>query len=244
MSDNHVLVVGGTRGIGLAIASRFAAAGNHVSVIARRPPALTALAFFEANLEDESAIAAAVDACVARHGAPRSVVFSQRARQTSDEWQSEMRVSLSATRQVIERLATPIAEAGGGAIVIVGSNADRLVAGEQPVGYHVAKAGLTQMAQYYAVALGPRGIRVNTVVPGSVLKGPDAPVQRDQAIVPLRRVATPDDIAQVVVFLCGPQSACVTGQRIAVDSGLSLLWQGSLIGGLHGGAAGAVRTDT
>ncbi len=231
MSDSLAVVVGGTRGIGLAIARLFVSTGHRVAVMARHaPPEDAGLACVEADLEDERSIAAAVDACLATHGTPNSVVFAQRARGGADQWDAELRVSLSATRQIVERLAGPMEAAGGGAIAVVGSVADRLVAVEQPVGYHVAKAGLAQMVRYYAVTLGPRGIRVNGVVPGSVLKqtGSASVPHRDQPIIPLRRVPTPDDIANVVAFLCSPQSACITGQQIMVDSGLSLLWQSSL----------------
>ena len=238
------LVVGGSRGIGLAIARRLAAGGDTVAVLARSaPPPDAGLLHIEADLEDEGAVDRAIDACLKNPGTPATVVFAQRARRSADQWAGEVRVSLSATRQVIERLAAPMAAAGGGAIAIVGSVADRLVAEEQPVGYHVAKAGLAQMVRYYGVTLGPRGIRVNGVVPGSVLKpaqsgqahagqAPPTPhpaPHPDASIIPLRRVPTPDDIANVVAFLCSPQAACVTGQQLMVDSGLSLLWQSSLV---------------
>jgi NAD(P)-dependent dehydrogenase (short-subunit alcohol dehydrogenase family) len=232
MADSEALVVGGTRGIGLAIARRLAADGAAVTVMARRePPADARLGFCEADLEQSASIGEAVRMYLGVHGPPRRLVFCQRARgaASADAWSAELQVSLSATRQIIDALAEPMAAAGGGAIAIVGSVAHQLVASEQPVGYHVAKAGLAQMVRFYAVTLGPLGIRVNGVVPGSVDKRPETASgpHADAAVVPLRRVATPADIAGVVAFLCGADAACVTGQQVAVDSGLSLVWQGS-----------------
>jgi NAD(P)-dependent dehydrogenase (short-subunit alcohol dehydrogenase family) len=99
----------------------------------------------------------------------------------------------------------------------------------EPAGYHIAKAGVEQLTRYLAYALGPQKIRVNAVAPGLVDReqGPklsDNPL--NQAVidvaVPLGRAASAIDIANVVAFLCGEQSAYVTGQVITVDGGLSI----------------------
>lgn len=231
MGAERVLVIGGGRGIGLAVADTWAAAGHDVTVVARRPPAATGLRFLEANLEDEAATADMLARYLAQGGAPRVVVFAQRARGQDVDWAAEMRVSVDATRQVIEGVAGPMQAAGGGAVVVIGSEARHLVAAEQPVAYHASKAALAQLVRYYAVTLGAVGIRVNSVVPGSVDKGTQGAGRPhpDTALVPLRRVPTPADIAQAVLFLGGPGASCITGQHLIVDGGLSLLFQGTLV---------------
>jgi 3-oxoacyl-[acyl-carrier protein] reductase len=230
MAAERVLVIGGGRGIGLAVAEAWAAGGHDVTVVARRRPEPAGLRFIEADLESPASTAAMLDAYTASAGAPRAVVFAQRARAQRTEWTSEMRVSVEATRQIIEGVAGPMQAAGGGAVVVIGSHARHLVAAEQPAEYHASKAALAQLVRYYAVTLGPAGIRVNGVVPGSVDKGTQGPGRPhpDAGIIPLRRVPVPADIAQAVLFLCGPGSACITGQHLVVDGGLSLVFQGTL----------------
>jgi NAD(P)-dependent dehydrogenase (short-subunit alcohol dehydrogenase family) len=118
----------------------------------------------------------------------------------------------------------------------MGSNAAQLVGEEQPVSYHTAKAGLKQMARYYAVTLGRQGIRVNLVTPGILIKersllyfqeNPEL-VRLYEEVTPLGRMGTPEDVIGAVKFLISPQAVFITGQDLAVDGGLSLLWQETL----------------
>jgi NAD(P)-dependent dehydrogenase (short-subunit alcohol dehydrogenase family) len=112
---------------------------------------------------------------------------------------------------------------------MVGSMAGRFIVGEQPVGYHVAKASINQLVRYYAVALGPKGIRVNGVSPGTIARDSQGPSsaqeelgQLSKRIIPLGRMGTALDVAQAVEFLCSPEASFITGQEIVVDGGLSL----------------------
>lgn len=233
----HTLVVGGTRGIGRAVVRRFCELGHTVSVLGRRDAAESKLAGVHAlkvDLTNARRLKAVLAGALKAHGPVANVVFLQRFRGEGDAWQGELDVSLTATRSILEQLRGHFAKPG--AVVMVASHASQLVAAEQSAGYHVAKAGLLQLARCYAVALGPEGVRVNSVTPGTVLKEESRDFfLKDKAlqalyrrITPLGRMGRAEEVADVIVFLCSAQASFVTGQNLAVDGGLSLHWQESL----------------
>ena len=191
------------------------------------------------DLADKAALLAALAEALKQNGRLTNLIFLQRYRGEGDVWQGELDVSLTATKTIIEKLAGKFVrqkKASLNSIVIVGSNASRLIAGEQSVGYHAAKAALRQMARYYACSLAPQGLRVNCVTPGIVLKDEARKFYREneklhalyRRITPLGRMGSPRDIADAIGFLCSPGAAFITGQEFIVDGGLSLLWQASL----------------
>lgn len=235
--STHALVVGGTRGLGLEVARHFASLGQTVSVLGRRsirpaPP----LGAWACDLRDSAALARTLDDIVAARGPFHTAVFLQRFRGEGDTWQGECETSLTATRDAIEALVERFAPEGNRAIVLVGSIASRFVSDSQPVGYHVAKAGLVQLARYYAVRLGPRGIRVNCVSPSTVVKPENRDFYRDatalrslfEQVIPLGRMGTAQDSANAIAFLCSEASSYITGQELTVDGGVSLLSQESV----------------
>jgi NAD(P)-dependent dehydrogenase (short-subunit alcohol dehydrogenase family) len=235
----HTVVVGGTRGIGREVVRHFVRAGQNVTVIGRRVSQDTGVSSHTVDLAIREAVLGALAAALKENGRVSNLVLLQRYRGEGDAWQGELDVSLTATKTIIERLAgefTRQKSAALNSIVIVGSNASRLVAGEQSVGYHAAKAALRQMARYYACAFASRGLRVNCVTPGIVLKDEARDFYRKNKaltdlygqVTPLGRMGSPKDIADAIAFLCSPSAAFITGQEIVVDGGLSLLWQGSL----------------
>ncbi len=232
----HSLIVGGTRGIGRELARLFAAQGHTVSVLGLHAPAepdrsLARVSHWTVDLVDETAVADALDDIVARQGRLNHLVFLQRFKGDGDPWLGEFATSLTATRLVIEHLADRFNPSGDNSIVVVTSIADQFVAESQPVGYHVMKAGLHQMVRYYAARLGPQGIRVNCVSPGTVLKEENRVwyAQHEevgklfQDAIPLGRMVDARDVAEVIAFFCSPQAASVTGQKLIVDGGVSLL---------------------
>jgi len=244
MDDHHFLVVGGTRGTGRALVQRLLdTAGYRVSVFGRHhEPADGAprLASYQVDVTDTAALRSALDMAVAKDGKFHSVVFMQRNRAEQDEFEADLAVALTATKNAIEHL---VAQAyfsraySTNSIVMVSSIADHYVAPEQDVGYHVSKAGLAHLARYYALTLGGLGIRVNSVSPCVVIKESAREfyskngwlTDRFERFIPLGRAGNSEDIVNVISFLISEQSSYVTGQNIVVDGGLTLRSHESII---------------
>lgn len=235
----RTLVVGGTRGSGLAFARLLADTGRTVTVLGRRPPLEelpTGTDYLQADLSRAEELDRVLKDFAAQRGPVSYLAFFQRFRGDGDSWTSEIDITLDSTRRVMDALDGAFAPEGDKAVLLVGSPAATLIAGEQPLGYHVAKAGLVQMARYYAVALGRRGIRVNCLSPGAVLKRESEAFYLSNQelldlyaqIVPLGRMGHAEEIARAALFLLSPESSYITGQNIVADGGLSLLWQEGL----------------
>ena len=233
--SGHALIVGGSRGIGAEIATQGYLRGWTITTLSRSaavktPPGALHL---RADVSRPTALMAAQRA-VQRRGLLDALILCQRYRGDGDPWVGELSVSLGATKTLIEGLAHKFSKEGG-AIVVVGSLADRFVAAEQGPAYHAAKAALAQLARYYAVSMAPK-IRVNSVVPGLVLKDEARDFYKKNArlkrlyekVTPLGRLGRPKDVAEAAWFLCERRSSFITGQELIVDGGLSLGYQLSL----------------
>jgi NAD(P)-dependent dehydrogenase (short-subunit alcohol dehydrogenase family) len=194
------------------------------------------------DISDPPRLTSTLDEALQRNGRLNHLIFFQRYRGSDDKWLGEMETSLTATKNVIEHVSDQFAESGDRCIVIVGSIAVDHIVSEQPVGYHVAKAGLRHLADYYAVTLGAKGIRVNCVSPCISVKEEnrefytqnEALVNLFKRTIPLGRMGTSEDAANVIMFLCSSKSAFVNGQHIVVDGGVSLLSQESLVRKISG----------
>lgn len=235
MGKKHVLVVGGTRGIGHSIIRAFTK-DSVVSVIGRRLPAMADrdipnVHYWIVNLSDSKRLNKILKTIISKNGKLSSLIFFQRYRGSKDAWEGEIAVSLTATKNIIEFLSDEFDATSERSIVIASSLASLYIAKEQPVSYHVAKAGLNQMARYFAVNLAAKGIRVNCVTYGAVLKEESKSFwlkhkklyQLYKNIIPLGRMATSGDIADAVEFLCSKKASFITGQNLVIDGGISLL---------------------
>ncbi len=231
----HTLVIGGTRGIGRALVETLVAGGHFVSVVGRRPvsempPVRPNVSCWSVDLADIEKLHTSLSEIVSRDGKVNHIVFFQRYRGSGDAWSEELQTSLTATAKTIEFLAGHFGVHSDNSIVLVSSIAASFVAIEQPVGYHVTKAGIVQMARYFAVVLGPRGIRVNSVSPGTVLKEESMEfylknkelLDLYRTITPLGRMGTAEEISGVIEFLCSRKASLVTGQNLVLDGGISL----------------------
>jgi NAD(P)-dependent dehydrogenase (short-subunit alcohol dehydrogenase family) len=191
---------------------------------------LRAAGYWALNVCDPEQLDAGLKDIRRKNGRFTHLVCFQRYRGDEDPWRGELETSLSATKRIVEFASDNFDGAKENSVVFVGSIASQFIAEEQPVGYHAAKAALTGMARYYAVTLGPRGIRVNSISPGTVLKDESkafylqntALLSLYKDLTPLRRMGSAGEVAAVIRFFCSPDASFVTGQNIVVDGGVSV----------------------
>ncbi len=236
MSATHAIVIGGTKGIGLTTARTLARDWDRVSVVGRSEPASPGdrVRWWKADAMDPKALVAALDEASLDAGAPGALVLMQRFRGEGDPWEGEIAATLNGSRAAIEWAAQQMI--GGGSIVAVTSIASTHIATEQPVSYHMGKGALAHMVRYYAATLGAKGIRVNAVAPGTTVKdeargfyGSHPEITGLFAdIVPLGRMGTSADVAELVAFLASAKASFITGQEIVIDGGVSVLGQEAL----------------
>jgi len=241
--NDHIVIVGASSPLATSTTQAFLARGEKVSLIGRScPPSIADLqlagkvVFYSFDLESYNAVPRLVKNVAKEGGQITRLCFFQRYRGGKDPWAGEYAVSLRATEKIIDEFGSQSSSADDRSVVIISSPADSSVALEQPLSYHVAKAGLGQMIKYYASVLGPAGIRVNGVRPAIVLK-PRAKAFYDKnkelvalfnRVTPLGRMGCPSDIANAVVFLSSNEASFITGQILSVDGGLSVHERASL----------------
>ena len=222
------IVVGGTRGIGIAITDKLRARGDTVYTVSRSSAGNGC--HISVDLLDIKKVELEFSRFKGLNTV-RNLIFSQR-RRPSDDLDSEVSVMLKSTKVVIESLIPCFAESAS--IVVLGSALGKFIGEEQSLSYHISRAALEQLVRYYAVSLGAKGIRVNCIVPGTVLKPEHSTFDKNRIeanlefTVPLKRVGTAEDVADTVAFFCSDRSSFITGQSIFVDGGVSLLSQESL----------------
>jgi NAD(P)-dependent dehydrogenase (short-subunit alcohol dehydrogenase family) len=243
LHNRTALVTGGTTGIGLAIVKRFLAEGARVATVAREAPddLLPDVAFVSFDLADASGLPELL-ATVENAVGPLDILINNAGiwRETSAlvmdpaDWSEVIAVNLTAPVLLATLAARGMADRGHGRIVNVTSIHGRFAA-ESALAYATAKAGLEQATRNLAVDLASHGILVNAVAPGFVstrLSVMDGVHERDtdwfrhiyveNARLPLRRHAEPDEVASSVVWLASEQNTYITGQVLGVDGGLSI----------------------
>lgn len=234
MTGKHTLIIGGTRGLGREIAKTLKHEGHLLSVVGRKlpdkVPGLPGVSYFRIDLTKNTALSLTLNQIVKQNGKLNHLIFCQRFRGKGDDWHGELSVSLTATKNIIERLSGEFVTSADRSIVVISSIISQFIGLEQPAGYHIAKAGLNQLVRYFAVILGPKGIRVNSVSPGTFIKEESEEFYLKnkklqdlyKKITPLGRMNTSKDIANAVSFLVSEKSAFITGTNIILDGGISL----------------------
>ena len=228
-----VLVTGGSRGIGLAVARRFAAMGDRVAVTYHSSLPPDGLFGVKCDVTSAESVDAAFAAIEAEFG-PVEILVSNAGitndglllRMSETDFTSVIDANLTAAYRVTKRAAQGMLRARKGRIVLVSSVVGLLGSAGQ-ANYAASKAGLVGFARSVARELGSRSITCNVVAPGPVETDMTAALdeKRIAAItdaVPLGRMATPDEIAGVVAFHASADAAYITGAVIPVDGGMGM----------------------
>jgi 3-oxoacyl-[acyl-carrier protein] reductase len=232
-SGRSVLVTGGNRGIGRAIAEAFLAQGDRVAVTTRSGGAPEGCLDVRCDITDAGAVDAAFAEVEAAHG-PVEVLVANAGitadtlllRMSDDDWSSVIDTNLTGSFRLAKRAAKGMLRLRRGRIIFI-SSVVGLLGSPGQTNYAASKAGLVGMARSIARELGSRSITANVVAPGFV-QTDMTDVLTDQqkaditARVPLGRYATPDEIAAAVTWLAGDGAAYVTGAVIPVDGGLGM----------------------
>ncbi|GAA3832557.1 beta-ketoacyl-ACP reductase [Nocardioides panacisoli] len=228
-----VLVTGGNRGIGRAIAEAFLAQGDLVAVTTRSGGAPDGALELKADVTDASSIDGAFADAEAAHGPVEIVVANAGItrdtlllRMSEDDWADVLDTNLTGSFHVVRRAAKGMLRLRRGRIVLV-SSVVGLLGSPGQVNYAASKAGLVGMARSLARELGPRGITANVVAPGYVDTDMTAALSDEQKAairdrVPLGRYASPAEVADAVTWLASERAAYVTGAVIPVDGGLGM----------------------
>jgi len=249
LEGQKAVITGGASGIGRATARRMAEEGAAVAVIDKNEDGAREVAkeiegtAHTADVTDAEGLRSAVDAAAASMGGI-TIMFNNAGTGSQsplhewdpEEWNRLVAVNLTGVYLGFRAAVPHIFASGAGSIVSTASiSGTRPAAGEAP--YSAAKAGVAALTASAALEYGPR-IRVNSVSPGMILTALTEPwfqflpheVDRFERTTPLGRIGDPNDIADVVVFLCSDMARFITGQNIVVDGGLTL--HGSGVDGL------------
>ncbi len=231
--SRSVLVTGGNRGIGLAIARRLAADGDEVTITSRSGDAVPGLTVATCDVRDSAAVDAAFTTAEQAHGPVEVLVANAGitrdqllALMSEDDFCSVIDTNLAGAYRVAKRAVRGMIRLRRGRIIFISSVVGLLGSGGQ-ANYAASKAGLVGLARSLARELGTRSITVNVVAPGFVDTDMTAalPDDRKKAIlagVPLGRLAAADEVAGAVSFLAGPDAAYISGAVIPVDGGLGM----------------------
>ncbi|OKK08618.1 3-oxoacyl-ACP reductase [Streptomyces sp. CB03234] len=235
--SRSVLVTGGNRGIGLAIARAFADAGDKVAITYRSgDPAELAKEGFLAvrcDITDAEQVEQAYKEIEEKHGPVEVLVANAGVtkdqllmRMSEEDFTSVLDTNLTGTFRVVKRANRGMLRAKKGRVVLISSVVGLLGSAGQ-ANYAASKAGLVGFARSLARELGSRNITFNVVAPGFVDTDMTKVLTEEQragivAQVPLGRYAQPDEIAAAVRFLASDDASYITGAVIPVDGGLGM----------------------
>jgi NAD(P)-dependent dehydrogenase (short-subunit alcohol dehydrogenase family) len=252
LDGHVTLITGGNSGIGLGMARGLAKAGAHVGIWGTNQTQNEAateelshiaagtaanIHAWQCDVADEESVESAmadvvktfgrVDSCFASAGVPSN--WSLLADMTFGEWHRVLGVNLDGVFLTMRAVARDMIERGeGGSLVAISSLA--ATAGQaRGVQYSASKGGVVAMMRACAVELARYGIRANTIIPGSFrtpmaasFHNSEKVMERIVSRIPLRRVAEPDEMAAIAVYLASPGSSFHTGDTLVVDGGQSI----------------------
>jgi 3-oxoacyl-[acyl-carrier protein] reductase len=236
----HVLVTGGTSGIGYAIACAFHDAGANATVTGTRSSAsdydvdLSPFAYRRCRMTETAeieSVAASLDALDVLVNNAGQNLPGGRSEYEPEVFEEAVTVNLFGAFRMASALRGLLAAStfDGGASVVNLASMSSFFGVEIVPGYGAAKAAIVQTTKTLAVAWARHGIRVNAVAPGVVETAMTAPMMKIEELTapllartPLGRFATPEEVAPAVLFLASPQARYITGHTLAVDGGFSV----------------------
>ncbi len=235
LTSRVVLVTGGNRGIGLATAKRFQAAGHKVAVTSRSGEADNAdgLTVVKCDVTDADSIDAAITEFEETLGAVEVLVSNAGMtkdglvlRMADDDFTDVVDANLTGGFRVAKRVVKGMMRARWGRMVFV-SSVVGLGGQAGQANYAASKAGLIGLARSLAKEFASRNVTVNVVAPGPIETDMIAALTDEQragilGVVPLGRLGTPDEIAATIAFLSSDEAAYITGTVLPVDGGLSM----------------------
>ena len=232
-TDRVVLVTGGNRGIGRAIAERFAADGYRVAVTARTGEGPAGVLTVRADVTNAASVDAAftevenelgpVGVVVANAGITKDTLLL---RMTEEDFDSVVATNLGGAFRVVKRASKGMLRARWGRVILI-SSVVGLYGSAGQVNYAASKSGLVGMARSLTRELGGRGITANVVAPGFIETDMTAALPEDtqaeyKRSIPVGRFATTDEVAGVVTWLASDDAAYISGAVIPVDGGLGM----------------------
>jgi 3-oxoacyl-[acyl-carrier protein] reductase len=228
-----VLITGGNRGIGYAIAERFLAGGFSVAVTSRSGKGPEGSLTVHADVTDGESLDRAIttvheklgpiEIVVANAGITKDTLFM---RMSDEEFDSVLDTNLGGVFKVVKRCITPMIKAKYGRVILI-SSVVGLYGSAGQVNYASSKSALVGFARSLTRELGGRGITTNVVAPGFITTDmtkalPEEQAQRYLTSIPLGRFADPAEVAGAVWWLASDDAAYISGAVIPVDGGLGM----------------------
>jgi 3-oxoacyl-[acyl-carrier protein] reductase len=228
-----VLITGGNRGIGYAIAEEFIAQGHRVAVTARSGEGPKGSFAVQADVTDSASLDLAIEKVEAELG-PIEVVIANAGitkdtllmRMSDEEFESVINTNLTGVFRVVKRVTKSMLRAKYGRVVLIGSVVGLLGSAGQ-VNYSAAKSALVGMARSITRELGAKNITANVVAPGFI----DTDMTKElgeelankyRSQIPAGRFAAPEEVAKVVAWVAGEDAGYISGAVIPVDGGLGM----------------------
>lgn len=232
-SQRTVLITGGNRGIGRAIAEEFLAQGHRVAVTVRSGEGPSGALSVKADVTDTASLDLAIaeveeklgpiEVLVANAGITRDTLLM---RMTDEEFEEVINTNLTGVFRVLKRATKSMIKARFGRVILIGSVVGLLGSAGQ-VNYSSAKSALVGMARSVTRELGARGITANVVAPGFIDTDMTAELPEEQQAeykkrIPAGRFASPSEVAKAVAWLASDDASYISGAVIPVDGGLGM----------------------